>query len=172
MSPKSLFQQLKCWSETSCGRLIKQAVLIPLIVVSMASAGYKLWSSSNMQAEFVVWPLAIAIGIATVHRLVNAYGWALVLRAMRLKVSGGEATKLWLVAESRRWLPGGVWGYASRATLASKIGVNPVAAAASMFIELMMVCGAAAMVVVPGVIIYHAELFQRSKVGSVCRRLL
>ncbi|MEM7454498.1 MAG: lysylphosphatidylglycerol synthase transmembrane domain-containing protein [Planctomycetota bacterium] len=92
---------------------------------------------------------AIAVILAIVYRIINAYGWALVLHAMKMKVNGLQATRIWLHAESRRWLPGGVWGYASRAVQAGRLGVPAKVASASMLIELLLTMAAALLLFVP-----------------------
>ena len=98
-----------------------------------------------------------AILLACVYRITNAYGWALVLRAMNQPVDRNAAARIWLRAESRRWLPGGVWGYASRATQAEALHVSPTVASASMLVELLLTIVAALFVAVPAALIYRTE---------------
>ena len=71
-----------------------------------------------------------AIVLAIVYRFVNALGWPLVLDAMGRSVNRLDATRIWLRAESQRWLPGGVWGYASRAAQAERLSVPATFASA------------------------------------------
>ena len=120
-------------------------------------AGQKLFLDCEYLPAFDSPWFAAAIVLACVYRIINAYGWALVLRAMKQPVDGTMAIKIWLRAESRRWLPGGVWGYASRAVQAQELKVSPSVASASMLVELLLTMVAALIVAVPAVLIYQAE---------------
>lgn len=100
----------------------------------------------------------LGITLAVVYRVINAYGWALILNSLGGKVDGEAATRIWLLAESRRWLPGGIWGYTSRAAMAPRMGVSVAKASASMFLELIVLMLAAVIVSVPGVILYWGKV--------------
>ena len=69
-----------------------------------------------------------------------------------------NASKIWLISESRRWLPGGVWGYASRAVASTKLGITKTTASASMAIELLITIAAAVLVSLAGISWHYAEL--------------
>lgn len=124
---------------------------IPVVIlISMGLAGWKLLGSANLQWSHLTWGMTAALVLAIAYRVINAYGWTLVLRAMGTDVDGGTATRLWLVSESRRWLPGSVWGYVSRASMAKEIGIPLPIGVASMLLELMLVIAAAGLMIVPG----------------------
>ena len=133
-------------------------VLTLVVVVMIFQAGQKLFSDCELLPAFDSPWFVAAIVLACAYRVINAYGWALVLRAMKQPVDGTHAVKIWLRAESRRWLPGGVWGYASRAVQAQELKVSPSVASASMLIELLLTMGAALIVAVPAAVIYREEL--------------
>ena len=128
-----------------------------IVFVLIFRAGQQLFADCEcLPALDSPWFIA-AILLACVYRIANAYGWALVLRAMNQPVDRNEAAKIWLRAESRRWLPGGVWGYASRATQVQALHVSPSVASASMLIELLLTMVAALFVVVPAALVYQRE---------------
>ncbi len=133
------------------------------IAVSMAVAGRKLIASSNLQWSHLSWGMAIALTLAIVYRIVNAYGWSLVLRAMGLPVDGGQATRVWLISESRRWLPGSIWGYVSRASMAQRLGVPVSICTASMLLELALVIAAAGLTVIPAMILCSDRLLESAR---------
>ena len=132
-------------------------VLTLVVIVMICHAGQKLLSDCELLPAFDSPWFAAAIVLACAYRVINAYGWALVLRAMKQPVDGTHAVKIWLRAESRRWLPGGVWGYASRAVQAQELKVSTSAASASMLIELFLTMVAALIVAVPAALIYREE---------------
>jgi len=128
------------------------------VMVMIVQAGGRLLSECTILPNmFSPWFVA-AIVLAVVYRIVNAYGWALVLQAMNQKVDGVQATRIWLRSESRRWLPGGVWGYASRATQAESLNVSASVASASMLLELLLTMAAALIVVVPVAVFFREDL--------------
>ena len=139
---------------------IMRAIITVFILAAIAAAAGKLMAKTDISGALCSPWFVFGTLLAILYRLVNPYGWALVLRGLGFQVSGLAATKTWLHAESRRWLPGGVWGYASRAVQAQKLGVSVGGASASMLLELLITVLAAAIVSVIGVIIYRDKLIE------------
>jgi glycosyltransferase 2 family protein len=85
--------------------------------------------------------LAMAFGLCVVYRLLNAYGWVLVLRSLGQPlgqpIRAAAAVRLVLITETLRWLPGSVWGLISRAAQAKAAGVTAVRASLSLPLELL-----------------------------------
>ena len=110
-------------------------------------AGYGLLADFQILPNFFSpWFVAASL-LALVYRIVNPYGWVLSLRAMDQDVNGVDAAKIWIQSESRRWLPGGIWSYASRAAQANRLNVSAATASASMMLELILTCASAAIIV-------------------------
>jgi glycosyltransferase 2 family protein len=152
-STRSLAESRSTSSLTARVLLAASRLVIPIVIlISMGLAGWKLLGSANLQWSHLTWSMTTALVLAIAYRVINAYGWTLVLRAMGTHVDGGTATRLWLISESRRWLPGSVWGYVSRASMANKIGIPLPIGVASMLLELMLVIAAAGLMVVPGLL--------------------
>lgn len=104
--------------------------------------------------------IAFAAGtaLAIVYRIANPFGWNLVIRSMGHNIPNSATTRIWLLAESRRWLPGGIWGYTSRAVASKEIGLSKTAASASMAVELLATIAAAACVSGLGIMLHYSEL--------------
>lgn len=82
--------------------------------------------------------MALAIGTCMAHRVVNTLGWTMVLWAMGRPLSARTGARIWLASEACRWLPGSIWAYGSRAVLATKVGIPPGVAAASLAWEFLI----------------------------------
>ena len=80
--------------------------------------------------------LGVAAGAALVYRVLNAAGWGMILRALGHPLPLLAGVRLWLIAETMRWLPGSVWGFSSRVYQAQKAGVPAVTASLSLPLEL------------------------------------
>jgi hypothetical protein len=64
-----------------------------------------------------------------------------------------ESARVWLVAETLRWLPGSVWGFCSRVHEARKLGVGAVPASLSLPLELIVTVAAWATTALGGLLI-------------------
>ncbi|MFD2256056.1 hypothetical protein ACFSSA_05150 [Luteolibacter algae] len=72
------------------------------------------------------------------YTIINASVWSEVLRGLGCGVSRLTATRTWIECEAMKWLPGGIWGYASRVVKAPAIGVPKAIAGASLVAELLI----------------------------------
>lgn len=123
-------------------RMIK---LGPAIVVMLILAAVLFKQGDSMRraiARVAIGHLALGLGLCLVYRVANAFGWSLVLRALGHPLRGTTAVRIWLTSEAFRWLPGGVWGFGSRAVLASRQGVPPAIATVSVLLELLLTVAA------------------------------
>ncbi len=86
------------------------------------------------------WPLlAAAFALSVGVRPINAFAWrTLLAAAYGYRLPWGKAIRIWLLGESCRWLPGGVWHYASRTGQATALGVPAAVAITSMALELLL----------------------------------
>ena len=114
-------------------------------------------------------PLALAFGLCLLHRVINAHGWTLVLRALGQPMPTGQGARIWLASEACRWLPGGVWSYGSRGVLAARAGVPPMLAAVSLVWELILTVLAWGVVAAFGVVCWEGPAPQA--VVAACRSL-
>lgn len=81
---------------------------------------------------------AAGLALCIAYRILNSSGWVMVLRAMDQPMPLRRGMRLWLLAESMRWLPGSVWGFCTRVYQATRNGVPPTMAAASLPLELIL----------------------------------
>ncbi len=154
-------------SRETLNLILKSAKPILTLIV-FASIGLTAWQLSdqyNLLNSLMTGYGVSAIGLAVIYRLVNPIGWALVLRGLGQQAPYIQATRIWLQAESRRWLPGGIWGYASRSISAQSLGVPVGISSASMLLELILTMLAAVTVSLVGAAIYWSNL--ADKLGEV-----
>jgi hypothetical protein len=110
-----------------------------LVLASIAGAGRQLMGSvSGSAARFEWLPMAVALAATIGYRVANAAAWGLILRAIDQRLPTLRATRIWLLSEACRWLPGGVWNLGSRAALASRAGVPVAAVGSSLGLELLV----------------------------------
>lgn len=136
----------------------KRAITIVLslfIVVSIGAALWKLLGYAGIGQGLGSVYFFYAAALAVLYRLVNPLGWVAVLRGFGHRVHAAAATNIWLMAESRRWLPGGVWGYTSRAVRSQELGVSKSVASASMLVELVVTLLAAVVVSIFGLALHY-----------------
>jgi hypothetical protein len=150
-------------------RSLAKSTVSGIVLASIVATAWKLNQQYDLTGSVLSFAFIFSTLLAIVYRIANPAGWALVLRGFGHQVSIVQATRVWLHAESRRWLPGGVWGYASRAVQAKEIGVPIAVASASMLIELLVTIVAAVVVSTIGVGLYWQQLsamVQQTLVGA------
>lgn len=108
---------------------------IALAGVALALARYE----HQLLVAFLRLPRASLITAAAVclgYRLLNAGGWAWVLKALGAPLPLLTALRIWLISESLRWLPGSIWGFCGRVDSARQAGVPALMASLSLPAEL------------------------------------
>ncbi|MBK1828162.1 lysylphosphatidylglycerol synthase domain-containing protein [Haloferula rosea] len=85
--------------------------------------------------------VAVFMGLVA-YTWCNASIWSDVLAGLGQHPGRGRATRLWIRSEVMKWLPGGIWGYASRVVKAPEIGVGRQVAGASLLVELLLTIAA------------------------------
>jgi glycosyltransferase 2 family protein len=125
------------------------------IGTSIALAAHKLTTAYNIGGSLCTLSFVIATVVAIVYRLVNPYGWTLILSGLGYPTSAVGSVRIWLLSESNRWLPGGIWGYATRAVQATRLGVPINVASGSMLVELLVTLSAAIVVSLLGLLFYY-----------------
>ena len=116
------------------------------------------------QAGPLVLGSVIVLGTLTV--LVGA--WTASLRWCAAQITALDAAKVWFTANLARFLPGGVWQFASLALMASRYGVSTAAATATVLLEqivLLMTGLAVVAVFTPAVL--HAAWWQGALVVAI-----
>lgn len=124
-----------------------------------AAIGLPLWMLTGQFHEVAAAaaganPLAIAgvlLGLIA-YTAFNASVWSDVLAGLGGSPGRRATTRMWIQCEIMKWLPGGVWGYASRVVKAPAIGIDRTKAGASLVIELLLTIAAWATLAAAGLL--------------------
>lgn len=134
--------------KTTLFRLAKVVVAV-IIAIAIVTALAKYWPQVVRVADSLDYRwLGLAFGLCVVYRVLNAAGWGIILGALGQNMPPLQGVRLWLVAETMRWLPGSIWGYCSRVYQAQRAGVPALAASLSVPLELAVTVAAWALVAV------------------------
>lgn len=93
---------------------------------------------SEIRGRQFAWePGALALGsvivVLTLAVLLGA--WITSLRWCAARISALDAAKVWFTSNLARFLPGGVWQFASLAVMSSRYGVSPTVTTATVLLE-------------------------------------
>jgi glycosyltransferase 2 family protein len=83
--------------------------------------------------------LVPAFGLCLAYWFLNAGVWSWILEALGYPLPYITGIRAWLTSESLRWLPGGVWKFASRVDAAQNLGIPLTIASISLPVELATV---------------------------------
>jgi glycosyltransferase 2 family protein len=120
-------------------RRIFHIVIIPVSVAFMLSIVIGQWDQVRA-TQIEVNRLLISISLLGVIALflLDAYGWHLILRVMGHPLPVIHSLWIWVLSSITRYLPGGVWPYVSRASLAKDKGVDITNSSLSLYLETLM----------------------------------
>jgi uncharacterized membrane protein YbhN (UPF0104 family) len=80
--------------------------------------------------------LAPAFGLSLGYWLFNAGVWSWILESLGYPIPYLIAVRVFVTSESTRWLPGGVWKFASRVVASQSLGIPVAVASLSLPVEL------------------------------------
>lgn len=83
--------------------------------------------------------LTPAFGLCLGYWFFNAGVWSWILESLGYPIEYLTSIRLFLTSESMRWLPGGVWKFASRVVAAQNVGIPLAVASLSLPVELATV---------------------------------
>jgi len=147
-----------------------------LQAVVLIGAGYYLFRQiaphwADIRARQFAWqPGALALGsvivLLTLAVLVGA--WTASLRWCAARITALDAAKVWFTSNLARFLPGGVWQFASLAVMASRYGVSATVATATVLLEqvVLLLTGLAVVAVFTPAVL-HAAWWQGALVAGV-----
>lgn len=111
----------------------------------MVSLGFMTWllydQWSRIRAlQLHVDPAMMAIAFAGLIVLffLDAYGWHLIICALGHQPKAPQSIRIWMVSSLARYLPGGVWGYLSRAALCSEQGIPLASSSLGLYLETLL----------------------------------
>jgi glycosyltransferase 2 family protein len=96
--------------------------------------------------------LAPAFGLCLGYWFFNAGVWSWILESLGYPIEYLTSVRVFLTSESMRWLPGGVWKFASRVVAAQNLGIPLAVASLSLPVELATVVTSWIIVAVGGII--------------------
>lgn len=147
-----------------------------LQAVVLIGAAYYLYHQiaphwAEIRARQFAWhPGALALGslivVLTLAMLVGA--WITSLRWCAAQISALDAAKVWFTSNLARFLPGGVWQFASLAVMSSRYGMSATVATATVLLEqvVLLLTGLAVVgVLTPAVL--HSGWWQGALVGGL-----
>lgn len=147
-----------------------------LQLVVLVGAGYYLVRQITPQwpairERHLVWqaaPLLAGSLIVFLTLAVFVGAWIASLRWCAARISALNAAKVWFTANLARFLPGGVWQFASLAVMASRYGVSATAATATVLLEqIVLLLTGLAVVAVCTPLVLQTAWWQGALVGAV-----
>ncbi|MGC8838374.1 MAG: lysylphosphatidylglycerol synthase domain-containing protein [Anaerolineae bacterium] len=85
-----------------------------------------------------LWPLAVSFPLLLVHLALLAGIWALSLRYLGERIPLAQATRVWLLTQIARYLPGGSWDALARMAVGSREGMRLLQGGVSVVLEMTM----------------------------------
>lgn len=99
------------------------------------------------------WPLlGLATAAAVGAFVLDALGWHLILARLGHRLPLRASLRIWLLSAIARYIPGGIWGYTSRAAMARQAGVPLTASGISMVIETLLLAGTSLTLGIPALL--------------------
>ncbi len=139
----------------SIGPWLKRLALA-VVLITMVLAIYQMRHELVRLLAEADWRYVVAAGVvAFLYLPFNASVWGLVLRSLGADgaLSRSQSAAIWIRCEAMRYLPGGIWGYASRVVEARRLGVGKSLAALSLTVELAITALAWGTVALTGLVI-------------------
>lgn len=116
-----------------------RVVIILLSVSFMIAAVMSQWNRIQ-SIDWLLRPELLAVSIAglIVVFFLDAYGWHLILRALGQRVPPITSIRIWLLSSLARYLPGVIWSYASRISMAKEKGISVASSSMSLYLETLL----------------------------------
>lgn len=143
----------------------------------LIGAGYYLYRQiaphwSEIRSRQFAWqagPLALGSVIVVLTLAVLLGAWITSLRWCAARISALDAAKVWFTTNLARFLPGGVWQFASLAVMSSRYGVSPTVTTATVLLEqvVLLLTGLAVVAVLTPAVLHAAWWQAAVAVGVV-----
>lgn len=118
------------------GVRVGMIVLAPMFMVALVFSEWDKVQAAqwNFRADL----LGLSLFGAVIIFFLDAYGWHLILKALGHELPASRTIKVWLVSSLSRYVPGGIWSYATRIALAEAEGVGIATASLSLYLETLL----------------------------------
>lgn len=147
-----------------------------LQAVVLIGAGYYLYRQiaphwPEIRARQFAWhpgPLVLGSVIVVLTLAVLLGAWITSLRWCAARIRALDAAKVWFTSNLARFLPGGVWQFASLAVMSTRYGVSPTVTTATVLLEqvVLLLTGLAVVAVFTPAVL-HAAWWQGALVGGL-----
>lgn len=116
-----------------------QSIILVISILFMLVLLLNQWNEIQsldikVQSGFLLLSLVLLIPVF----FLDAFGWYLILRAMGHKPPLLPCIRVWMVSSITRYLPGGIWAYASRASMSNDLGIDLRSSIISLYIETVL----------------------------------
>lgn len=126
-----------------------------LAAIALVALAWLLWRMrfeiAAILSQASPWHLARSVLWLVPVYLLNALGWRLVLRALGRDVDFRSCFWIWMFSSLGRYLPGGIWPYASRISMSMQTGVPAAEVTMSLYLETLLVAAASIVVGLPAI---------------------
>lgn len=79
----------------------------------------------------------------------DAFGWHLILRSLGQDIPAYLSIRIWMLSSLTRYLPGGIWPYASRTAFSRENGIKITVCSISLYLETILIISSSITVGVP-----------------------
>ena len=111
------------------------------------------WPSiRELQIQFSMAPALFSFILLIGIFFLDAMGWYLILRALKERPAPARMFYIWMASSVTRYLPGGIWAYASRAAMAKEAGIGTANCAASLYLETLLLMVSALLIGLPALL--------------------
>lgn len=130
------------------------ASLVTVSIVIMIAALVRQWEQIELM-EWSIKPILMTLAVAglTLHFFLAAYGWHLITRAVGGHIIVRRSIQIWLLSSITKYLPGGIWSYASRASMAKQENMSIPAVTTSLYLETILLASASLAVGLPALLV-------------------
>lgn len=90
-----------------------------------------------------------SLGVLVVLFFLDALGWHLILRSIGYHLDPARSVLIWMVSSLTRYIPGGVWSYLSRASMARDAGIKWGCCSISLYLETLLLMASSCAVGLP-----------------------
>jgi hypothetical protein len=119
-----------------------KSLIFSVALLFMGWLVYTQWSQiRQLELHPDSFTMSLAVAVLVAIFFADAYGWHLILRAMGYEHQASQNVRIWMLSSLTRYLPGGVWGYVSRAAMCSEQGIPLAASGLGLYLETLMLMG-------------------------------
>lgn len=130
---------------------------------------YYQWTQiEEIDFSFSPWMMLLSHISLTLLFIIDALGWHLILRSLNHKPLTLDSIRIWMLSSLARYVPGGVWSYASRAEMARRIDIGFAVSGVSLYLETLMLAMSSLVIGIPSWIFIDDQNIQLWHIALFC----